>query len=225
MREFLEKRRFERMDTDDTGHSYAVITYGHPDGSLSFPVVERVADGWRSGNVHYEDERVSGVFPLHLVSDPQSVTKNRDSLRRELDYWFDQHRLADLHRIAMIRRATMLTEVLAKHGLLDAAEIRDDYLEDLARHIRHEADSDTLVFFRREFASLIYRFDTAISRVPEVSEPLRSVTAAVVKEMNLLLKATDRMEMSAETARAHAEERIALMDQYSGQSAIEGGAA
>lgn len=146
-----------------------------------------------------------------------SEEKKIDSLRREVAYWVDQHRLADLHRIAVIRRADMLAEVLAKHGLLDEAGIRADYVDDLARRIRHGADSDRFGLFRREFASLIYTIGTATTSNPDASDVLRRVTSEVVREMNVLLKAVDRKEMSAETARAKAEERIALMDQYSGQ--------
>jgi hypothetical protein len=187
--------------------TFARIYFDNGAQVLTDLVAQRAHDAWQAGVTRYTDDQVHSFRPLRLMEEKAVV-----ELEREKHYWFDQHRTAEGHRIAMVRRMDMLEAVLAKHGLLDEAGIRDDYVGVLARHIRYEADSNTLSVVRREIASLIFELGGVTSVNPELEEPLQGIKSALVKALEKLLDVTDCKTMSLDTALAKAAERIALMD-------------
>lgn len=164
-----------------------------------------------------------------------------DRRNKEADYWYSQHGIAERGRIAAVRHAEMLTDVLASRGLLAEAGVLDDYVERSARRIQHENDVQRWNEFRRMFASLIYEIEWAQApselksdagqlRRVESKRPRASaeqVLTGAIKALHKLLDSTDSKAMTCEAARREAERRVAFVAdaRVDGLFELPGGAA
>jgi hypothetical protein len=148
-----------------------------------------------------------------MTDEASGLTKKEvDSLKREVNYWFDQHRLAEKWARDNLHRSRMLMNCLASHGLLDDAGIREAYIEDLASTILADHDRRHLSDFRRDVSSLAVQTQFRQDKVDD--DGTRTFDDGEI--LRAMLKALDRnvarcfdKDMTIAKAREEAEKIIA----------------
>lgn len=144
-----------------------------------------------------------------MSDEASGLTKREvDSLKREISYWVDQHRLAEKWALDNLHRVRMLTDCLAAHGLLDEAGLRKNYLDVLADRIRVGHDLDHLSLFRRGVASLAFESERARGTVDDTK-----VLDATLKAMHKSISACFDKDMKVAEAREQAEKILAGIPQ------------
>ncbi|WP_280381404.1 hypothetical protein [Nocardia wallacei] len=133
------------------------------------------------------------------------LTRQLASERRSVTYWVDQHRLAETGRLQAVRRGWMLTECLARHGLLDEAGMRETYIDETAHQIQTTHDVERLEDFRLAVVQVAYEAENAISRGADAD----AVLAAVLKALHRNITRTNKKALPIAAARKQSAEHVA----------------